>query len=785
MQVVLPNLPGSQGRRQVPAKTRREVATRSRGSPSYRAVSPALAIAPTVSVIIPARNEAANLPHVFGTLPPWIDEIVLVDGYSVDDTVAVTRALCPKAKVITQPGRGKGDALHAGFAAATGDILVMIDADGSTDGTEIIRFVSALVAGADYAKGSRFSSSGGSDDITGVRRYGNRLLSGLVNWMFGTHFTDLCYGYNAFWARHLDAIDVSNCPGFEVETLLNIRAAKAGLKIHEVPSHESPRIFGASNLHAVRDGWRILKVIMREWLGGFRKRGPHGPAAATSATVALGDMGQPSVPYRLPGYDRGLSVQDRDIVAAILEGDSTGMAAAFGRYAQRLYSYCRSQLTDPADAANAVRDTFVIASAGISWLGQPDRLGAWLFALARNECQRRQRTAAPSSRLYEAAQAMDDTRTFAVATQQAEFRAQIRAALAGLDPVDREISELNLRHGFYGADLADILGVSRSQAHTLAARARSRFEKSLGPLLLARSDREHCREISAVLDDQDGMPTRSLRRRVRRHVRRCEVCGVHKRSGLNPAVLLGMVPALPLPADLRRRTLGVIADKTSTAVAYRGRVLERTARFGPGGFPVQVTTPSVPGRRVTAVAAVAAAAVALALLAGAMYYAAQASGHDPAPGAADRRPPSTGPAGPTGPNGSTRAPAGVPAAGARGPAPAPGPDPAMRLGRSGRSPLLGLLGSASAGPPTSGSASAGAPTSPSQASSAARTPSPPKPSSAPASSAPASSAAPLPLPSVSVSVSVPPPAPAPAVSSPATGGPRTSRTARVAQGSTS
>jgi hypothetical protein len=117
--------------------------------------------------------------------------------------------------------------------------------------------------------------------------------------MFGTHFTDLCYGYNAFWARHLGAIDVSNCPGFEVETLMNIRAAKAGLTIHEVPSHESPRIFGVSNLHAVRDGWRILKLIMRERLSGFRKRGPHGPAA-TSATVALSPIGRaPAGPYRM------------------------------------------------------------------------------------------------------------------------------------------------------------------------------------------------------------------------------------------------------------------------------------------------------------------------------------------------------------------------------------------------------------------------------------------------------------------------------------------------------
>jgi glycosyltransferase involved in cell wall biosynthesis len=229
----------------------------------YRPVSAALAIAPTVSVIIPARNEAANLPHVFDTLPGWVDEVIVVDGHSTDDTMAVARRLRPDAMVIAQPGTGKGDALMAGFAAASGEILVMIDADGSTDGAEIVRFVGALVAGADFAKGSRFSGSGRSDDITGVRRGGNRLLNILVNRMFGTQFTDLCYGYNAFWARHLEVLAI-DCAGFEIETLMNIRAAKAGLMIQEVPSHERRRIFGASNLRAFRDGWRILKVIIRE-----------------------------------------------------------------------------------------------------------------------------------------------------------------------------------------------------------------------------------------------------------------------------------------------------------------------------------------------------------------------------------------------------------------------------------------------------------------------------------------------------------------------------------------
>jgi glycosyltransferase involved in cell wall biosynthesis len=298
--MVLPNVPDFQSGK-LPQRNENSKNGNSADSPAevrtmvpYRPVSAAMAIAPTVSVIIPAKNEAANLPHVFKTLPSWLDEIILVDGHSVDDTVAVTRALCPEAKVIAQAGWGKGDALMAGFAAATGDIIVMIDADGSTDGAEIVFFVSALAAGADFAKGSRFSSGGRSDDITGVRRYGNRVLNVLVNRMFGTRFTDLCYGYNAFWSRHLEALKI-NCTGFEVETLMNIRAARAGLKIHEVPSHERSRLFGASNLRAVRDGWRILKLIVREKRSMRRESRPPGlatPAAAPVRSDVMAKAGQ-------------------------------------------------------------------------------------------------------------------------------------------------------------------------------------------------------------------------------------------------------------------------------------------------------------------------------------------------------------------------------------------------------------------------------------------------------------------------------------------------------------
>jgi len=229
----------------------------------YRPISSHLAITPPVSVVIPAMNEAENLPYVFKTLPDWIHEVVLVDGNSTDDTVQVARDLWPGVKVVGQQGKGKGDALITGFEACTGDIIVMVDADGSADGNEIVSYVSALVSGADFAKGSRFANGGGTDDMTPIRKLGNWALCTVVNKKFGARYTDLCYGYNAFWRHCLDKIDL-DCTGFEIETLINIRVVKAGLKVQEIPSHEYLRIHGASNLRAVRDGLRVLRVILKE-----------------------------------------------------------------------------------------------------------------------------------------------------------------------------------------------------------------------------------------------------------------------------------------------------------------------------------------------------------------------------------------------------------------------------------------------------------------------------------------------------------------------------------------
>lgn len=236
-------------------------------NPSYLAEHHLL---PRVSVVIPAKNEARNLRHVFASIPSWVDEIVFVDGHSVDDSIAEAERICPSVKIVTQTGWGKGNALRCGFDACSGEIIVMMDADGSTDGAEIGRFVGALITGADFAKGSRFASGGSSDDITPERRLGNRILSALVNILFGTRYTDLCYGYNAFWAQHLPKLEL-DCDGFEVETVMNVRAAQTGLRIQEIPSHEHSRLHGMSNLHVARDGWRIMRVIIRERLSGRRR----------------------------------------------------------------------------------------------------------------------------------------------------------------------------------------------------------------------------------------------------------------------------------------------------------------------------------------------------------------------------------------------------------------------------------------------------------------------------------------------------------------------------------
>jgi glycosyltransferase involved in cell wall biosynthesis len=222
----------------------------------------------TFSVVIPTKNEAKNLPHVIPQIPGWIDEVIVVDGRSTDNTVAVAKQLNSSVIIVNEKRPGKGAALRAGIAAAQGDIIITLDADGSADPAEMGRFISALLAGADFAKGSRFLPGGGTDDMEWYRKAGNWGLLQLVRLRFGGRYTDLCYGYNAFWRDVVPALGLEEADGFEVETVMNINALRAKLSIQEIASIEYPRIHGTSNLNTITDGWRVLKTIATLGLAG-------------------------------------------------------------------------------------------------------------------------------------------------------------------------------------------------------------------------------------------------------------------------------------------------------------------------------------------------------------------------------------------------------------------------------------------------------------------------------------------------------------------------------------
>jgi glycosyltransferase involved in cell wall biosynthesis len=243
---------------------------------------------PRVSVVVPTFNEAKNLPIVLSRLPADVHEVIVVDGHSIDGTVEVARSLRPDVRIVLQNRKGKGNAMACGFAHATGDVIVMLDADGSAAPEEIPLFVGALTEGADFAKGTRFATGGGSSDITRVRAWGNRWLNRAANLLFGTRYTDLCYGYNAFWRHCLESLELDPRyghdgdrlwgDGFEIETIINSRMAKAGMRITEVPSFEHCRVHGDSHLNTWRDGGRVLRALVVERFNGKATRRP--PTAA-------------------------------------------------------------------------------------------------------------------------------------------------------------------------------------------------------------------------------------------------------------------------------------------------------------------------------------------------------------------------------------------------------------------------------------------------------------------------------------------------------------------------
>ena len=240
-------------------------------------------------------------------------------------------------------------------------------------------------------------------------------------------------------------------------------------------------------------------------------------------------------------------MRDREVVAAIVAGDPAGLAEAYDRYATPLYSFCRTMLREPADAADAVQDTFVIAAPRLSGLRDPERLRSWLYAVARNECYRRLRAGGQHASIEEAPDVTDEAADVAADVERADLRALVRDALSGVGPAEREVLELQLRQGLSGGEVASVLGISRNHAHALLSRARDQLETSLGALVVARAGRQDCPELDAMLQDWDGALTVLMRKRLNRHVERCRVCSGRRRREVSPAMLLGIAPIAALP----------------------------------------------------------------------------------------------------------------------------------------------------------------------------------------------------------------------------------------------
>jgi glycosyltransferase involved in cell wall biosynthesis len=235
----------------------------------------------SISVVIPAKDEAENIGWVLGRMPEYVDEVIVVDGLSRDDTLGVARRIAPDVIVVHEQRPGKGAAVRAGLDAATGDCVVIIDADGSMDPQEIGAFAARMSDGADLVKGSRFMPGGGSTDITPLRAAGNRALLRVSNVLYGGAYSELCYGFMALRRSRIAELDL-DADGFEIEAQIVARSIRTGLAVAEVPSQESARRYGQSKLRTFRDGWRVLGTLLREW-----RRPVGGRPAALSATIAI------------------------------------------------------------------------------------------------------------------------------------------------------------------------------------------------------------------------------------------------------------------------------------------------------------------------------------------------------------------------------------------------------------------------------------------------------------------------------------------------------------------
>jgi RNA polymerase sigma factor (sigma-70 family) len=326
---------------------------------------------------------------------------------------------------------------------------------------------------------------------------------------------------------------------------------------------------------------------------------------------------------------------DCEIVAAIAAGDADALAAAYDRYAAPLYAFCSSLLTEPAAAADAVQDTFVIAAARLAALRDPDCLQPWLYAVARSQCRRRLAARGGSAVQDGPDELTGEPAGSGIDLERAELPEVVGSVIAALGPGEREVIELSLRQGFSSDDLASVLGVSSVQADALAARACGQFEQALAAVLVARSGRAQCARLDELLEGWDGQLTAPLRQRLGRHIQHCRVCSGRKHRELEPAMLVSVLPVMAIARSLREQVLGLVASGSPDAVAYRAGVMLRAGPFGESGFPVLADPPAARRERSRRRAVLAFAAVtALAVLGAVGLEVSQHHGHGPQPATA-------------------------------------------------------------------------------------------------------------------------------------------------------
>jgi RNA polymerase sigma factor (sigma-70 family) len=284
-------------------------------------------------------------------------------------------------------------------------------------------------------------------------------------------------------------------------------------------------------------------------------------------------------------------MRDSEVAASIEARDPAGLAEAYDKYAARIFSFCRSLLGDPADAVDAVRDTFLIAASAVSELHDPSRLRPWLYAVARSQCHRRLGAGdlpAAGAEMGGHRRAGDDDHT--------QLLDLVRTAIGGLDPGDQELIELSLRHRLHGPDLADTLGVPRQDVHALASRAHGRLRESLGALLVAQAGQLTCAALDELLGDENGT-TPLPRGLVSRHIEDCQVCAERQRQLLGPVMRLGFVSLAPIPPGLRSRVLRLASDPSPAAAAQRAAAGQQAGAFGAYGFPAAQEAVAGTGRR--------------------------------------------------------------------------------------------------------------------------------------------------------------------------------------------